>query len=123
MCCVAFVITGCVNTQDLPMPTSATIPSDMARIQLDRISGFVGGGRSPSIRDNGVKIGDIGNGGTLIWERPEGESCLTDWVDQKLCFYAKGGKLTKVKYQAMEGFSLESFDAARKPTNIVDINK
>lgn len=117
-------LTGCATSQNLPVPSSDTIPKDTARIKLERNSGFVGGARSPLIKDNGVKVGDLGNyGNGLLWDRPAGDTCLTDWGNWKLCFYAKGGKITNVQYGIMEGFSLQDFEATRKELNIIDINQ
>jgi len=109
---VAIGLSGCTR-QLQPAPTGQ-IEEGLSRIVLEREIGWVGGARSPTISDNGVEIGDIGNGGTLIWDRPAGTSCVTAYNRKfKICFEAKSGREIRLNF-SREGFTLQSFDGMQE---------
>lgn len=113
------LFSGCASTQTIPMP-SGDITPDKARIKVYRESRFVGGARTPALKDNGVMIGEIANGGTLIWDRPVGDSCLSAQT-HKLCFKARGGKITEVTYSIRDGFMLNDFSATDTNQNVIQV--
>ena len=121
---LAFIASGCASQtqQFFPIPKSTHIDSNTSRIKVYRESQLRGSAYIPVIKDNGVGIGKLSDGGQLVWDRPSGTSCLTAYQD-KTCFKAVGGKTTIIEFEISEGFILKSFEASNIPANIVDINQ
>ncbi len=67
------LLTACASTkQYAPMATHDQLKAGNALIVVKRESGFIGGGRSIEITDNGVKTGSLAPGDSISWQRPEG---------------------------------------------------
>lgn len=73
---ILFISISCSTVQISPKPTSA-LNSELARVSIKRVSAFFGFARKFEVFDNGKKIGELGNGGELIWDRDYGEMVLS----------------------------------------------
>lgn len=119
----SYLFIGCATIQNVPIPDTNNLNKEEAIIQLHRESSFVGGARTIDIYDFDKKIGELGNGGVLIWSKSQGKTCLGTQqysyfietnADVK-CFIAKKGEITKVKLDYVKGtFSLENSNENNK---------
>jgi hypothetical protein len=76
---VAGLLAACSSTQLRTTGDycAATPAPGMARVVLNRPSGFVGGGARMPVFDDGQPIGEVGNGGRLCWDRHPGLAYVT----------------------------------------------
>lgn len=113
------LLTGCVTSQRLPLPSHGAVTHDSVRVVLDRESKFHGGGVSFTIKDSGVVVGELGNyDGRLIWDRPAGDFCLSAGTINKSvvwqeCFRAMGGSEARITFSTHDGFTSANFNAQR----------
>lgn len=118
---VVNIFTGCGTIQNVAIPDlKQPISTDKSVVELERPISFVGGGRSPYVYSSGKLIGEIGNGGTLIWFTESNQlECihletirlplLVDSVilDEKpiryQCFTTKPSEITKLEIDYIRG--------------------
>lgn len=71
------VLTGCATTQQyVPAASKENLAAGNVLIQIERQEGFVGGGRSVAISDDGKVVGELSPGKSLIYQRPAGDFVL-----------------------------------------------
>lgn len=68
---IILILAGCATFQHVPVPEKLNDPNS-ATIILNRLKDIDYPWSNPSVFDNGKLIGEIGNGGQLIWSRDEG---------------------------------------------------
>ncbi len=78
--CAMILSSGCATQQFMPVPDLTKPDSTKARIKVHRPFTIVGGGKSIPISDNGERVGNIGGGGQMVWERPPGIIELAAWI-------------------------------------------
>jgi len=78
--------TGCVSTtQQVQVPESNIVPTDKARIIIQRESMFTGSACSHQISDNNKDIGVLGNGGVMKWDRDISSLKITAKEEKGYC--------------------------------------
>ena len=73
---ILFFSVSCSTVQIKPKPTSV-LNREFARVSITRANKFYGSFRKFEVYDNRKKIGDLGSGGELIWDREPGEMVLS----------------------------------------------
>ncbi len=103
----ALLLSGCVTSQSVPLPSASIANSNKARIEIVRGSSMVGGARNPAVMDGDLYIGDIGRNGELVWDRPAGNACITaeTFHLREICFTAIKGKTSTIRYSVGYGFA------------------
>ena len=70
---LVLLLSACAATkQYAPTATRDSLKAGNALIRVERESGFVGGGRSVEVTDDGSKMGSLSPGDSIAWERPAG---------------------------------------------------
>jgi hypothetical protein len=70
-------ISGCATDQIIPKPTSLLPEQGQARIILERERRWISDMVRMDIKDNNQIVGGVANGGTLTWDRPQGQMVLS----------------------------------------------
>jgi len=73
---IALLMSGCVTSQNLPIASASNLATGNALIKVERESGFMGGGRSAEVTDNGKVVGNLSQGKSLAWQRKAGKMAL-----------------------------------------------
>ena len=73
---IAFVMSGCVTSQNLPVANQKNLIPGNALIKVEREKGFIGGGRQVDVTDNAKLIGELSQGKSLVWQRKPGKMAL-----------------------------------------------
>ena len=73
---IVLLMSGCATTQQVPLANEKNLRQGNALIKVERESGFMGGGRSVEITDNGKVVGDLSQGKSLVWQRKAGSMSL-----------------------------------------------
>jgi len=116
------LFTGCSSTvQTIAAPDmNKPIPKDKSIIELERSSSIFGAARSPYVYANKKLIGELGNGGTLVWSTKSNQlECLHlefnrtpgfdsnfVWDERPLsyqCFTTTSGKILKLGLDFIKG--------------------
>ena len=71
------ILSGCASTQQfVPMPEPSQVDNSTVYIELIRSDSIFASATALQIEDNRRIIGYIGHGGSLVWERKEGDMTL-----------------------------------------------
>ncbi len=73
---------GCATHQFIPPPDLSKRDANLAVIRVSRPSTFVAGGKAIPVAEDGgegVRVGDLGGGGQLVWEHSPGVVELATW--------------------------------------------
>ena len=103
------VFTGCVSTQQqVEIPKSHIVPANKARIIIERESMFAGSACSHIISDNQKRVGTLGNGGIMKWDRDLSNFKISAQEDKGFCgdftsesYNLKGGETYTFKMNMM----------------------
>lgn len=78
LCVMVLGLYGCASTnQYVPVATFDSLDTGNALIAVQRESGFMGGGVSVDVTDNGEIVGEVASGDSLTWQRAAGNMDIT----------------------------------------------
>jgi hypothetical protein len=82
VCLAGVFLTGCATTKQIVPGATGPIPTNSARIVVSRDRAILSCAVPYAITDGGKKIGELGPGGQLVWDRKAGGMELTPSIPE-----------------------------------------
>lgn len=109
-----FILTGCSTKtyQQKAKPTTQEVSKDKVRVIINRASVFPGSACSHKVYDGNDYIGELGNGGSLIWDREPTPLMIKALEEKAFC-----GTMYSKNYNVLAGQTYKFY------TNMADFSK